>query len=191
MGLDLRDFKRLLSIASGLSAILSICYMKGTSSNANADLITLMFLLSNLLTIAGLKLRDSFNKKIGRIFIYIFSLSGVVLLFDCAFNYTEFLSKNLYKVLCILLIVSMTAFFIRIYAFSKSDEEIQEEIKKSISEVSKTFEETVEEFTKQIDEMGGWKEFVNTAMGRQMAREIKKYSTPKTPRDHKRKGKRK
>ena len=166
--------------------------MSQASSNANIDIIVLMFLLSNMLTIAGLRLKDSFNQKIGKIFMDVFSLSIIGLIFDCAFKYSKNISLVHYKIICVFLIIVMTIYFLIVYSFSLTNKEVEEQIKKSVAEISQTFEQTVNELSKQIDEMGGWQEFLKTDIGRQMAKEVKKNSASKTPRDfrrHKKKGK--
>lgn len=193
MDLDLRFVKRIFSTASGFSALLSVCYMNQTGSNANIDIIVIMFLWSNLLTIAGLRLKDSFNQKIGKIFIYAFSLSIIVLIFDCAFKYSMSIPLVCYKIICVLLIIVMTIYFLIVYSYSLTNKEIEKQIKESVAEVSKTFEQTVNDLSNKVDEMGGWQEFLKTDVGRQMAKEVKKYSSSKTPRDfrkHRKKGKR-
>ncbi len=59
--LELRDFKRIFSIATAILTVVNIFNIKSISS---IDLTVAMFLLSNMLTITGLLLQEKWQKGV-------------------------------------------------------------------------------------------------------------------------------
>ena len=76
---------------------------------------------------------------------------------------------------------------ITIASFSLTQKELEVQIRKSARMLSDNFEKAAEEFSKDIDDNGGWSEFIKTDVGQQFAKAAKKYSKSKAPRDYKNK----
>ncbi|MEE6638571.1 hypothetical protein PS376_03265 [Limosilactobacillus pontis] len=133
--LELRDFKRIFSIAT---AILTIINIFKISSISSIDLTILMFLLSNMLAITGLTLRKKWEKgvvrKIRLLSEYAIWIIAVIVLFDdsnsiISANVTLLTLRRIYTVV----VIYTCTYCVCITAFAIT----QAELEKSIREVSK------------------------------------------------------
>ncbi|MEH1000618.1 hypothetical protein [Limosilactobacillus reuteri] len=137
--LELRDFKRIFSIAT---AILTVINIFSITSISSIDLTILMFLVSNMLAITGLRLRKRWEKgfvrKLRLFSEYAIWIVAVIVLFD---DSNGILSKHItlldlrgiYTV-----VVSYTCLYcVFITAFATTRMELEESIKQASKETGK------------------------------------------------------
>lgn len=185
--LELRDFKRIFSFATLFLTIISIWKSNDTSS---IDLTVLMFIVSNMLAVSGVELQEKWKKLkeikvIRKALEYFIWLSLVVIIFDDSNHiFSTFLSLVLFKWLYTVIVVIVAIYCIVIVAFAVSQQDLEKSIKQATKVLSDNFEDAAKEFSKEIDDKGGWSEFIKTDVGRQFANSVKLNSHPKSPRDY-------
>lgn len=185
--LELRDFKRIYSFATLILTAINIWKSTNISS---IDLTTLMFMVSNMLAISGIELQKRWKKQkkvkcIRKSFEYFIWLSIVIVLFDDSYHIlSSFLSLIAFKYLYIALVSVVAVYCITILAFAVSQQELEDSVKDVTHILSKHFDEAAKAFSKEIDDRGGWSEFIKTDVGRDFAESVKAKSHPKSPRDY-------
>lgn len=137
--LELRDFKRIFSIAT---AILTIINIFGINSVSSIDLTILMFLVSNMLAITGLRLRKRWQKgfvrKIRLFSEYAIWIVGVIVLFDdsngiLSTHMTLLSLRQLYTIV----VIYTCLYCVCITAFATVRPEIEKSIKQASKETGK------------------------------------------------------
>lgn len=184
LAIELRDFKRLLTIASTICMFFNIFKLEERGS---LDLTMLMYIMSNFIAMSGNKVRQYMqtNKmtKIRKTVEYVIIISGVWILIDCSGN--RLLRNSVWNFVCMIILTIVFLYCLTITFVTVSDEELEDAIKKSASEMAKGFDEETEKFSQKIDNLGGWNSFLNTDVGREFAKAVKKKSKMKSPQDHK------
>ncbi|CAM2858015.1 hypothetical protein FRFR103141_06325 [Fructilactobacillus fructivorans] len=186
---NLTDFKRLFIMASLIIAVLNILKLNKRST---IDLTGMMFLISNYITIMGFKLKQKYNDKriptlICKIVDDIIILSFFITMMDTSFPY---IPQNYWKNILIGVLILSASYYIIVSFFVMNNEEIKQLIDETTNKFAKEFDKQIKQVSQEIDDMGGWSEFVKTDVGRQWASAVKEASQPKSPRDHKKSKKR-
>lgn len=137
--LELRDFKRIFSIATALLTVINIFSITSISS---IDLTILMFLVSNMLAITGMRLRKRWEKgfvrKVRLFSEYSIWIMGVVILFDdsngiLSTHITLLELRRLYTAV----VIYTCLYCVCITAFATTRMELEESIKQASKETGK------------------------------------------------------
>ncbi|MBD8087276.1 hypothetical protein HUK49_04805 [Limosilactobacillus sp. c11Ua_112_M] len=189
---SLSDFKRIYSIASLMLAGYNIFDLQKSSS---IDLIVLMFMVSNILTVVGAKFSKRWNTKrnnrIRKFIEYTIAVLFFAILIDDSNSILiNYVSLTTYRIIYFLILLSTFLYCIIISFFLVNQQELEKEIKESAKTLVKSFDDAVKQFSNEVDDLGGWSEFIKTDVGHQFAEEVKARSKIKTPTDY-RKHKRK
>lgn len=189
---NLSDFKRIYSIASLMLAGYNIFDLQKSSS---IDLIVLMFMVSNMLTVVGAKFSKRWNTKRSNIIRKIIEYAIAILFFailidDSNSILINYVSLRTYRIIYFIILLSTFLYCIIVSFLLVNQQELEKEIKESAKTLVKSFDDAVKQFSNEVDDLGGWSEFIKTDVGHQFAEEVKARSKIKTPTDY-RKHKRK
>src|SRR5699024_1489409 len=176
---------------SFVSFVLFIINISNNKTTSADELVLLMFMISNVLTVFGLTLKERWNhsyiKQIRKVTEYLIFISAFLVIIDLAVKLTQGWSHNVIFWIAFVIAMITWVYCITIASFSLTQKELEVQIRKSARMLSDNFEKAAEEFSKDIDDNGGWSEFIKTDVGQQFAKAAKKYSKSKAPRDYKNK----
>lgn len=185
-------FKRMFSIASAILVCINIWTAEDL---AGKDLTLVMFIISNLLTIFGIEFDSQSNTSKMQIFRKICSgiliIFSFVLIFDEGKSFSLFITESvinmIYTVVCIF--TCMYIMFLSMHL--TTHDELNKSLATSIDTTFNIINKEAEKLRSDIEQNGGWNEFLKTEIGKQFAYAIKENTKKKSPRDHKKKRRRK
>lgn len=182
--MDLRDFKRIYQIAAFILIVVNI--YKGQSKNT-IELTTVMYIISNMLTVQGIRIRDKYqskqNNRIRKTIEYFIWISGFILFIDEAQNFNWDL--NILKGFIWFIIVVTFLYCIVLTFISLTEKEAEAEIRTEVKELYSNFDVALKEVVKAVNEQGGWNKFIKTKIGQQFAESVRMKTNKKHPTDFK------
>lgn len=170
-------FKRIFSIASTILTVINIWTIDEFSSK---DLTLVMFIASNLLIIFRIEFASNYNTRLMQNFRKF--CSGFLIIFMFILIFDEGKSFNVFSPIIIVnSVYTGVACFTCFYCiFLSSRLTTHDELNKSLAtSIDTTFNIINKEAIKlrdDIEENGGWTEFLKTDIGRQFAQAVKIYT---------------
>ena len=178
-------FKRIFSIAT---AILTVINIWSIDQFSGKDLTLAMFIASNLLTIFGVEFDSTSNtkgmqrfRKIASGFLIIFMF---VLIFDEGKNLTTNFSNNILNCIYTGIAIFTCLYCIFLSSHLTTHDELNKSLATSIDTTFNIINKEAVKLRNDIEENGGWSEFLKTDIGQQFAQAIKENTKSKSPRDH-------
>lgn len=161
---------------------------------ATKDLTLVMFIISNLLTIFGIEFDSDSNTKGMQKFRKISSggllIFVLLLIIDEGKNLTSTLSEIILNVLYTVVVIYVAWYCIFLSGHLDSHDGLNKSLATSIDTTFNIINQEAVKLRKDIEENGGWTEFLKTDIGKEFAQAIKENTKSKAPRDHKKKRRR-
>jgi len=184
--MDLKDYKRVFQICSFILILINITKIEDRNS---IELSVIMFLVSNLIAIQGLHLKEKYLKNniqyIRKSFEYIIWIFAFILFVDEAQQITVYINNQIFRIIMYLGVIITFAYCLYLTFFTLSEKETEDLIKREIEKASTNFDDAIQEVVKYVNENGGWSNFIKTPIGQQFAVSVKMKSKHITPRDFK------
>lgn len=184
--MDLKDYKRILQIFSFILILINIHKIEERNS---IELSVIMFLVSNLIAVQGLHLKERYLKNnikyIRKFFEYIIWIFAFILVVDEAQQLTVYINNQIFRIIMYLGVIITFAYCLCLTFLTLSEKETEDLIKREIEKASANFDDAIQEVVKYVNENGGWSNFIKTPIGQQFAASVKMKSKDITPRDFK------
>ncbi|MCR1915427.1 hypothetical protein E5350_08295 [Lactobacillus johnsonii] len=189
--MDLKDYKRVFQICSFILILINITKIEDRNS---IELSVIMFLVSNLITVQGLHLKERYLKNkikyIRKAFEYIIWIFAFILFVDESQQLTVYINNQIFRIIMYSGVIIGFAYCLCLTFLTLSEKGTEDLIKREIEKASVNFDDAIQEVVKYVNENGGWSNFIKTPIGQQFAASVKMKSKDIHPRDFKKSHKR-